>query len=562
MLRRLSVFVGAFVLESAIAVVSDGEQSRASIAADISNLVAKSLVSVETSGQSVQYRLLDSMRAYARRKLEQTGEVAASSARHAHYHWAMFRRAEAEWENRAPDDWLSDYGRCIGDVRAALDWAFSAAGDADLGAALTAVSVPLWIHLGLIDECRRNMDRALVASWDRASDRGRTEMKLLNALAGALLQTHGPAARGQEASQEAAEIAKRLGEKSDQIRALWALCDYHTWRGEHHAALSLTDQIREIAIETRDRAAQVNVGRQVAAALRYLGHFAEAREELERMIGDYVEPVHWTRSARFQLDPRMAARGTLANVLWFQGFADQAICLSRQALEEARTTKQSLALCSVLAHTAIPIALYANDCRGAECWLAELLEHTTEHLMPAWEAVGRCLQGILLIQLGKPEGLTFLRSALDEFVESGFRMRYPAYLGSLASGLCHFGRLPEARAAIDEALDWTDLHGERWCFGELLRIKGDLLCADTARSELNDAETCFQKSIEWSRRQGARFFELRAAESLTRLWRIHNGCGETEQLLSGTYGRFIASFNTTGLSCTPQEQERLPAVVA
>jgi predicted ATPase len=47
------------------------------IAADIGNLVAKSLVSVETSGQTVQYRLLDSMRAYSRQKLEQSGEVAA-----------------------------------------------------------------------------------------------------------------------------------------------------------------------------------------------------------------------------------------------------------------------------------------------------------------------------------------------------------------------------------------------------------------------------------------------------------------------------------------------------
>jgi predicted ATPase len=76
-LRRLSVFVGAFVLESAIAVVSDDNGSKTNIAADIGNLVAKSLVSVETCGHSLQYRLLDSMRAYARHKLERSGEVPA-----------------------------------------------------------------------------------------------------------------------------------------------------------------------------------------------------------------------------------------------------------------------------------------------------------------------------------------------------------------------------------------------------------------------------------------------------------------------------------------------------
>jgi predicted ATPase/DNA-binding winged helix-turn-helix (wHTH) protein len=172
-LSRLSVFVGTFLLESAIAVVSDDKESEANIAADIGNLVAKSLVSVETSGQSLQYRLLDSMRAYARQKLEQSGEVADLLRRHARYHLELFRRAEAEWENRPPEDWLADYGRCIDDVRAGLNWAFSDGADADLGAALTAMSGPSWIHLSLVDECRHKTDRALDASWDQACDNGR-----------------------------------------------------------------------------------------------------------------------------------------------------------------------------------------------------------------------------------------------------------------------------------------------------------------------------------------------------------------------------------------------------
>jgi predicted ATPase/DNA-binding winged helix-turn-helix (wHTH) protein len=189
-LCRLSVFVGAFVLDSAIAVVSDGNESQTNIAADIGNLVAKSLISVEASGQSVQYRLLDSMRAYARQKLEHSGEAVALLRRHAQHHLALFRRAEAEWENRPPEDWLADYGRSIDDVRAALNWAFSSGANADLGTALTATSVPFWIHLSLVDECRRNRDRALDPSWDLTCDGGRTEMKLSDALAGFVLQTH------------------------------------------------------------------------------------------------------------------------------------------------------------------------------------------------------------------------------------------------------------------------------------------------------------------------------------------------------------------------------------
>ena len=246
-LRRLSVFVGAFVLESAVAVVSDDKGSKTNIAADIGNLVAKSLVSVETTGQSVQYRLLDSMRAYARQKLEKSGEIAALLRRHAQHHLALFRRAEAERENRSPEDWLADYGRCIDDVHAALNWAYSDGGDADLGTALTAISLSFWIHLSLVDECRPNADRALDASWDQPRDNVRTEMKLSNALAGVLLQMQGPPAHGLEALK-AAEIAKRLEDKAYQIRALWELCEYRTWRGAHQATLSLSHRIRETAI--------------------------------------------------------------------------------------------------------------------------------------------------------------------------------------------------------------------------------------------------------------------------------------------------------------------------
>jgi predicted ATPase len=51
------------------------------------------------------------------------------------------------------------------DVRAAQNWVFSDGGDADVVAALTAVSVPFWIHLSLVDECRRNPDPKAVAAY-------------------------------------------------------------------------------------------------------------------------------------------------------------------------------------------------------------------------------------------------------------------------------------------------------------------------------------------------------------------------------------------------------------
>jgi predicted ATPase len=57
--------------------------------------------------------------------------------------------------------WLTAYGHQIGEVRAALDWAFSPTGAAEIGAALTVAAVPLWVHLLLMEECRGRVEQPL-----------------------------------------------------------------------------------------------------------------------------------------------------------------------------------------------------------------------------------------------------------------------------------------------------------------------------------------------------------------------------------------------------------------
>lgn len=73
-LRRLSVFPGAFSLQSAC-IVASAECELASTIDDLANLVDKSLVTVEVSESGVAYRLLDTTRAYAVRKLVESDEV-------------------------------------------------------------------------------------------------------------------------------------------------------------------------------------------------------------------------------------------------------------------------------------------------------------------------------------------------------------------------------------------------------------------------------------------------------------------------------------------------------
>jgi predicted ATPase len=162
-LRRLAVFAGGFTLDSATAVAAAEGIDAPDVVDGIANLVAKSLLTAVGSAVA-QYRLLETTRVYALEKLAGSGELQEFARRHAEYYRGVFETAAAEWETQPTADWLATYGRHLDNVRAALGWAFSGGGDAAIGIALTVAAVPLWMHLSMMEECRRRVEQALATA--------------------------------------------------------------------------------------------------------------------------------------------------------------------------------------------------------------------------------------------------------------------------------------------------------------------------------------------------------------------------------------------------------------
>ena len=76
---------------------------------------------------------------------------------------------------------------------AGLEWAFSPDGDSEVGAALTAAAVPLWVHLSLFGECRERAAVALARLDDLAIGPTRLRMQLTAALGCSLMYSQGRA---------------------------------------------------------------------------------------------------------------------------------------------------------------------------------------------------------------------------------------------------------------------------------------------------------------------------------------------------------------------------------
>jgi predicted ATPase/DNA-binding winged helix-turn-helix (wHTH) protein len=84
-LSRLAIFNGEFTLEAASAVASSEDIPAFDVADLVVGLVAKSLVAADICGEEPKYRLLEITRAYAREKLQESGESELIARRHVEY---------------------------------------------------------------------------------------------------------------------------------------------------------------------------------------------------------------------------------------------------------------------------------------------------------------------------------------------------------------------------------------------------------------------------------------------------------------------------------------------
>jgi predicted ATPase len=95
------------------------------------------------------------------------------------------------------DEALARHVREIDNVRAALDWSFSSAGDQVIGVDLTAAYSPVWQHLSLMIECRERCESALLSLEPHGAATRSLRMELQMALASAMFVTMAPRNRQQ-----------------------------------------------------------------------------------------------------------------------------------------------------------------------------------------------------------------------------------------------------------------------------------------------------------------------------------------------------------------------------
>lgn len=548
-LRRLAVFPSRFTLESASKVLSNSGLAASDVINLFASLVTKSLIVADTEDAIPKYRLHSTTRAYALQKLIDSGELEQVSRRHAEQCRYSVEMVGGELQHQPAGEWMVSYGELIDDVRSALIWAFSPTGDADLGVALTVASIPLWTLLSLNEECRTNVEAALSCPESIGSQGIQDKLRLLTALGGALWYTRGSVPELTSAWQYALVTAEDTGNIEYQLRSLLGLWADKINRGENRASLAVAERFERIAVNSDDSADSLVADRMIGYSLYLLGEPASARTRIERVLDGYVALGNRSHIVRFQFDQRILARVPLANILWLQGFPDQAMRITETNIEEAIEIDHALSLNYALAKSACPLALLVGDLEKAERLVTTLLEHPGRQFSAPWDQWGRCFEGVLLLKRGDvASGVRVLGSMLAEFPENAFHMHYIAFLGELAEGLACAGDVAAGMSTIDKALNTSQRCEENWCVAELLRIKGEIVLQGEGAEAPTKAQACFQDALDLARRQGALSWELRAATSFARSLHRLGQTSDARQLLGATYDRFTEGFSTSDLA--------------
>jgi adenylate cyclase len=286
--------------------------------------------------------------------------------------------------------------------------------------------------------------------------------------------------------------------------------------------------------------------------LFWLGELVAARAHFEQglRLGEPQQPS--ALDFFYGQDAGVVSLAYLSCVLWFLGYADQALQRSQEALTAARALAHPHSLALVL-HFAAWVHRLTGQVPAMQELVTELVVLATQEGFAYWAAQATMWRGWMLTAQGQhAEGIAQILQGLTARHATGASLYQASHLALLAEAYREAGQVEEGLRMMAEALARADTTGEQLCEAELHRLKGEMLLQRVS-PDAPQAERCFQQARAIARRRQAKSSELRAVVSLSRLWHRQGKFPAAHKMLAEVYGWFPEGLDTADL----QEAKRL-----
>jgi predicted ATPase/class 3 adenylate cyclase len=482
LLRRLSVFAGGWSLEAVQAVCGDGLGEN--VLETLAHLVDKSLIDVDEPTESGEghYRLLETVRQYARDKLLASGESERVRDRHLESFVQFAEEAEPQLRHAEQLAWLERLEREHDNLRAALAWALDS-GKTEQALRLAGALYYFWELRGYWSEGQRWVDDALALSARQQSGRAAE-----GEVAVASIPTHEETALRAKALYAAARMrfgavidfrgSRRIVEES--LR-LWRELGNPWWTAValEHVGFMLLPEDAQTAIARLEEG--VALAREVKdrwplamCLVRLAGALAGTDVAAARRIRE--EGVAVARSVG---DKSVLSQGLqgLAPLYWLEDNLATAASVAEEALAEARAigsvTQVFLAL-GMLIFTSI----LQGDLAQARGHCFEVLAYARETGASHWLFLGLLGFGVMACFDRQAErGVRLLAAGATSLLQRGLDLSNLPGGGGPGFMLLE-QTLEKAREQLDSAVFAT-----AWAEGQLLTLEQALALATENASE-------------------------------------------------------------------------------
>ena len=520
--RRLAAFPAEFTAEAAHEVAAEQSDEAWQTADVLGELEEKSLLLVDVAGWKLRFHMLETIRFYALEKLAESGEVDRIARRHAQFTADMTRRAATDWLVLPTEDWLSHHRTGLNDIRAALDWTFSALGDARLGVSILSHSAPFWIQHSQHEEGRRRISRALAGDASRDPIPAGAELGVQAALGACLTWARGPVAETKNAWTRALELAADLSDTEVGLQAHYGLWLFHLRCGDYAGSLQHAREMMDRAAHANDAEA-LAAGQRIAGVSRhFLGRHAEGRRLIETSL-DWYERHPPVQRYRFGLDQHVAGLAFLSRIFWIEGEFGTALDVARRALEEARALDHACTLCCALAEGWCMVHALNGDEAAVERAAPLLIQTASRHGLGFWKVYGDLFMAWVATASGTHPG-DRIQSVMSAASGMDFDPLYSTLITDILRDAATDHPAREAFTRLAERLDGG--HEDHWAWPEFLRIRVQLSEGDLASRERE-----LRRALRFAEDQGASAFSLRAAFDLAKLLAEDDRTAEAKMVL-------------------------------
>ena len=275
------------------------------------------------------------------------------------------------------------------------------------------------------------------------------------------------------------------------------------------------------------------------------GELGRARRALEAALCTAPTPGGTTTNY-LGFDGRQLAGVILARTLWLQGHPDQAMDRALVTIADAEALDHPLTL-SITLVWAVSVFLWIGDLNQAAHQIDRLFARARIHSLSPYLAVGHGFRGEIAIRRGDPEdGIRILQQSLAELRAAPYELLTTPLNIALIQGFVATRRFAEADGLLKKTIHAVATNGERCYVPELLRMKARLTTMAPQSFE-SVAEVYLFDSLEASRRQGARAWELRSAIDLASLYADRGERNQARALLEPVFDRFSEGLKTADL---------------